>query len=213
MRLFVLLLLFTGVLGFTSVLNAVVTQKKAVTKAHAKKTIVKKADPKKQTIKKEAPKKEEVKKQKGGASFIGQYKDWAVQDFEDKGKKFAYMISSPKKSTGKYEKRGQAYLLISRQGDSKNGKDVVSFVAGYPYKASSAVEFIFQDNKKFIFFSQADRAWAPDDATDKAVIEAMKKGSLIKIKGKSSKDADIMDEISLAGFQAAYKVYLENNKL
>jgi hypothetical protein len=181
--------------------KAVVSKNIPVKNNVSKNVVQKKTDPKKPESKKEEP-----------VKLIGQYKDWIVQELVDKGKKQAYMICTPKKSTGKYDKRGQVYLMISRQGDHKTGKDVVSFVAGYAYKPSSQVDFVFQDNKKFTFFTQGERAWAPDDKTDKDSVEAMKKGSLIKIKGKSAKDTLTEDEISLAGFLAAYKIYLEKNK-
>lgn len=171
------------------------------TKNASKAVAQKKPEHKKTDQKKEEP-----------VKLVGQYKDWIVQELNDKGKKQVYMIGAPKKSTGKYDKRGQVYLLISRQGDAKTGKDIVSFASGYPYKANTQVDFIFQDNKKFTFFTQGDRAWAPDDKTDKAVVDAMKKGSIIKVKGKSAKDNLTEDEISLTGFMAAYKVYLEKNK-
>lgn len=177
----------------------------------AKNTAAKNISPKNNTSKAVPQKKIEQKKE-DPVKLIGQYKDWIVQEIVEKGKRQAYMIGSPKKSIGKYDKRGQVYLMISRQGDAKTGQDIVSFVAGYVYKANSQVDFIFQDNKKFTFFTQGERAWAPDDKTDKAVIDAMKKGSLLKIKGKSTKDTLTEDEISLSGFLAAYKIYLEKNK-
>ncbi|MDP1724461.1 MAG: invasion associated locus B family protein [Alphaproteobacteria bacterium] len=192
---------------FSSVVDAAPTTKNLASKAVVSKSVSSKNAPSKNIVqKKRENKKEEPVK------LIGQYKDWIVQELVDKGKRQAYMIGSPKKSTGKYDKRGQVYLLISRQGDLKTGKDIVSFAAGYTYKANAQVDFIFQDNKKFTFFTQGERAWAPDDKTDKAMVEAMKKGSLIKIKGKSTKDTLTEDEISLAGFLAAYKIYLEKNK-
>lgn len=196
---------------FSSVVEAAPVTKNIPSKAVVSKNIPAKTSPKNNVSKNVVQKKSEPKKEEP-VKLVGQYKDWIVQELVDKGKKQAYMICTPKKSTGKYDKRGQVYLMISRQGDHKTGKDVVSFVAGYAYKPNSQVDFVFQDNKKFTFFTQGERAWAPDDKTDKDSVEAMKKGSLIKIKGKSVKDTLTEDEISLAGFLAAYKVYLEKNK-
>ncbi|MFI5018219.1 MAG: invasion associated locus B family protein, partial [Dongiales bacterium] len=52
---------------------------------------------------------------------------------------------------------------------------------------------------------QKDRAWAKDATADKAMIDAMRKGSSLTVKGTSSRGTEITDTYSLLGFSKAYQ--------
>lgn len=131
----------------------------------------------------------------------GHHKNWIHQSCTEGKKKTHYIISQPTKSTGKYKKRGEVYLMVTREGK----KDVVSFVAGYSYKKGSSVSVRFDKGKTFKLFTDGDRAWAENEATDKNIIAELKKRNSLTVKGESSLGTKTDDHVSLSGFSAAYK--------
>ncbi|MFO7482758.1 invasion associated locus B family protein, partial [Oceanibaculum nanhaiense] len=54
-------------------------------------------------------------------------------------------------------------------------------------------------------FTVDDHAWAATAQEDKQLVEAMKKGSTMVIKGASSRGTETTDTYSLSGFTKAYE--------
>ena len=135
--------------------------------------------------------------------LLSVHKDWSAFTFMEDGKKVCFMASQPSKSQGNYTSRGEVFALIThRPGD--NSFDVVSFVAGYTHKKNSDVK-VNGGSKKYTLFTQADTAWASDDATDKALMNSIKSGSTMVVKGVSTRGTDTTDTYSLSGSTAAYQ--------
>lgn len=112
------------------------------------------------------------------------------------------MAGKPEKQEGvKGKSRGEVYALITSR-PAENSMNVFSYVAGYTYKpGGSAILNI--DGKAFTLFTKDDTAWAKDNATDKAIADAIKKGSLLKLKGISSHGTHTLDIFSLKGSSSA----------
>lgn len=135
--------------------------------------------------------------------LLSTHKNWSAFTFMENGKKVCFMASQPSKSQGNYTKRGEVFALVThRPGD--NSFDVVSFVAGYTFKKNSDVT-VNVAGKKYTLFTQADTAWTSDDATDKAVVSAIKAGNTMTVKGVSTRGTNTTDTYSLAGSTAAYE--------
>ena len=113
------------------------------------------------------------------------------------------MASTPKKDEGKYTKRGDIYVVVTHRPNEKS-YDVVNVNAGYPYKRSTEAELKI-GAKTFSLFTDGDKAWATTPAEDKAIVEAMKRGSRMIVNGTSAKGTKTKDTYSLNGFSAAYK--------
>ena len=83
----------------------------------------------------------------------------------------------------------------------------MSFQAGYPYKAGAPVT-VEIEKKKFELFtrpeSDPDGAWSRDAAMDKALVDAMRAGKTVLVKGTSSRGTETTDSFSLGGFTKAY---------
>jgi len=107
-------------------------------------------------------------------------------------------------SPGKKLKRGDAFLMITHR-PGENSKDVVSYKAGYNFKASSDVAVI-AGKKSFDLFTDKDTAWSRDPGTDHALAAAIRSGSTLKITGSPSMKgvASVSDSIPLKGAAAAY---------
>jgi len=123
------------------------------------------------------------------------FKDWSVFTH----KSTCYIGTAPIKQAGNYNQRGQPYVLIVNRGN----KDEVNISSGYPYKKGKDIH-ISVDSKKFQLFTKGEVAWAYDEATDKAIVVAMKRGSEMSVNGTSQKGTTSNDTYSLMGFTAAY---------
>ncbi len=137
-----------------------------------------------------------------GIKTIGIFGDWSAFQFSEDGNPACYMSSEPTKATGNYKQRGEVFAIIThRPAEKRIGE--VSIIAGYTYQKDSAVEVAI-DKQGFELFTQDDGAWAPDAATDKKLVQAMKKGNRMVVKGTSSRGTLTTDTYSLKGFTKAY---------
>ncbi|MBS0300307.1 MAG: hypothetical protein HRU78_12570 [Gammaproteobacteria bacterium] len=135
--------------------------------------------------------------------MIGQHGDWTAYMFMENNNKVCYMVSQPKKSEGNYSKRGDVYALITHRPAEKS-KNVFSYIAGYPYKPGGEATVIV-NNQNFRLFTQDDSAWAPDQATDNKITDAIKRGSSLVVKGASARGTETTDTFGLSGSTAAHK--------
>ncbi|MEH6404847.1 MAG: invasion associated locus B family protein [Sneathiella sp.] len=134
---------------------------------------------------------------------LGVFKDWQAYTWSESGKKICYMLSRPTKSLPKGVKRGDIYLMITYRPKSKS-KEEVSHVTGYTYKDKSVVSLAIGE-RQFKLATDSDVAWVPEGESDTKLISAMRKGSKLVVKGRSSRDTLTTDSYSLQGFTAAHK--------
>ena len=133
---------------------------------------------------------------------IGSFGKWRAHTFEDQGKKACYMTSQPVKDEGKYNKRGEIYVMVVHR-PSDQVRDEVSFWAGYAFKDKSRVEVAI-DGRKFEVVPIEEIAWAPDPESDRKLVAAMKAGNTMVVEGTSQRGTDTKDTYSLTGFTKAY---------
>lgn len=138
-----------------------------------------------------------------GIERIGDFGYWSAYSFKENGQPVCYMASAPTKAEGNYDKRGDIYARITHR-PADNTSDEVSLLAGYTYKDKSPVELKI-GSKAFTLFSHEDTAWAPDAAMDKRLVQAMKAGNSMVVRGTSSRGTVTTDTYSLVGFTKAYR--------
>jgi hypothetical protein len=135
---------------------------------------------------------------------INRFTDWLAQTYDDSGKTLCYATSAPKKQAGNFKSRGNPYIAITHAPQS-GVRDQVSYIAGYDLKPNSEVILTIGDQNFSLSVLQKDRAWAKDGTVDKAMIDAMRKGSSLTVKGTSARGTEITDTYSLLGFSKAYQ--------
>ncbi len=135
---------------------------------------------------------------------IGEYGDWTAYSYKEGKNTICYMASTPKKDEGKYKMRGEIYAVVTHRPAEKS-YNVVNFVAGYTYKNNSKVVVKIGTTAFNNLFTHGDNAWAPDNSTDKKLVEAMKRGHRMTVEGISSRGTKTKDTYSLAGFSGAYR--------
>lgn len=135
-------------------------------------------------------------------SRLGEYRDWRAFTYDEDGNRVCYMASEPTKDEGDYTRRGDIYAMVTHR-PAQGTSNVVSFVIGYTFQEDSRVT-VQIDGQEFTLFTHNDTAWAPDAQTDSALVDAMREGRDMVVRGTSSRGTDTTDTYSLLGFTRAH---------
>jgi len=136
-------------------------------------------------------------------TLLGQYGDWGAYTASPEGKKVCFSLAKPKSSTTTPagRKRDPAFVFISTR-PSENVRNEISVVIGYSFKASSDATAEI-GTTKFAMYTQNDGAWIKNVAEEARLIDAMRKGADLTIKGTSSRGTTSTDTYSLKGLTQA----------
>jgi hypothetical protein len=135
--------------------------------------------------------------------LLGQYGEWGAYTATPSGKKLCFVLAKPGSSQTEPANRPRdpAYLFIStRPGDKV--KDEVSLIIGYPLKANTEVTAAV-GGTNFALYTQEDGAWIKNASDEPKMIEAMRKGSDLVVKGESGRGTKTTDTFSLKGISQA----------
>ena len=112
-------------------------------------------------------------------------------------------VSKPKKSEGKYSKRGDIFAIVTHL-PGQNKWNEFSIVAGYNYKSNSNPDITIGD-MKFQLFTSGSRAWSFSPSDDDKIIKYLKNSMKMQVVGTSSRGTITTDMFSLMGFSKAYQ--------
>ena len=134
-------------------------------------------------------------------TLLGQYADWGAYTATPEGKKVCFTLAKPKSSTTNPagRKRDPAYVFISTR-PTENVRNEISVVIGYPFKGDATAEV---GPTKFAMYTQNDGAWIKNVAEEARLIDAMRKGADLTIKGVSTRGTSSTDTYSLKGLAQA----------
>jgi hypothetical protein len=136
-------------------------------------------------------------------TLLGQYGDWGAYTASPGSNKVCFALAKPK--TTKMEpagrQRGQSYLFISTRPGEKV-KNEVSVIIGYPFKSSSDATAEIGP-AKFAMYTQNDGAWIKNVGEEARMVDAMRKGADVTVKGTSGRGAQSTDQYSLKGLAQA----------
>lgn len=135
--------------------------------------------------------------------LVGQYGDWGVYSANPGGKKVCFALAKPVKAWTEppNRKRDPAYLFISSR-PADQVKDEVSVMFGYPTSPNrdASVEI---SGANFAVHTQADGGWVKNAAEEPRLVESMRKGMQMTVKGFSARGAKTFDVYSLKGVSKA----------
>lgn len=134
--------------------------------------------------------------------YLGTNRDWHAFQYMENGNRICYMASRPLEEQGDYTSRGDVFVLVTHR-PAENSRDVVSFIAGYSYGDDSDVTVTIGGNT-FRMFTEDDTAWARDESTDRRIVQAMRRGADMVVRGTSARGTLTTDTYSLFGFTATY---------
>ena len=97
--------------------------------------------------------------------------------------------------------RGASYLFVSTRPAEKV-KNEVSVIIGYPFKSSSDATAEV-GTTKFAMYTQNDGAWIKNVAEEARMVDAMRKGADLTVKGTSGRGTQSTDQYSLKGLAQA----------
>ena len=134
---------------------------------------------------------------------ISEFKDWTAYTVKEKGGLACYMASQPKSTAPKGAKRGLIWTIITHR-PYKKVKNEVSIYVGYPFKGESEA-IVDIDGKQYKLFTSDETAWASSPGMDATLVQAMRKGAKLVVRGVSQRGTKTTDRYSLSGFTAAHK--------
>ena len=135
--------------------------------------------------------------------LVGSYRDWdTFTVVGESGTKLCYIISVPKDIIPKNVNRGRIYVTVSHKPHLRI-RDEVNIIVGYPFRSGSTATATV-GSTRHTFFTEGDGAWMATPREDAAVVESMRRGNAMVIRGTSSRGTNTRDRYSLMGFTAAY---------
>ena len=139
----------------------------------------------------------------GQPTMLGQYGDWGAYTGTSGGKKVCFALGRPSSSQTNPPNRPRdpAYMFVSTR-PAENVRNEVSIVIGYSFKANSEASAEI-DAAKFAMYTQNDGAWIKEAADENRLIDAMRKGSNLVVKGTSGRGTETTDRYSLKGIAQA----------
>lgn len=132
---------------------------------------------------------------------LGEFQDWAAYTYSADSGPVCYIVSQPKDWEPKNVNRGPIFFLVTHR-PSDRVRNEVNTIIGYPFKENSTATVTVGD-AKFDLFTSGDGAWADSADRDRAIVEAMKGGSTMQLKGTSWRGTNTTDRYSLRGVSAA----------
>jgi len=141
----------------------------------------------------------------GGAqpTLLGQYGEWGAYTASPGGKKICFVLAKPANSSTlpPNRPRDPTWMFISTRPAEKV-KEEVSVIFGYGHKPNSDAN-IEVAGGSYAMYTQADGAWVKNAAEEPKLVETMRKGQDLTVKGTSAKGTVSTDVYSLKGLSLA----------
>ena len=136
-------------------------------------------------------------------TLLGQYGDWGAYTASPGGARICFALAKPKttKTEPVGRKRDPSYVFVSTR-PAENVKNEVSVIIGYSFKSNSDATAEVGP-AKFAMYTQNDGAWIKNAAEEARLVDAMRKGSDVTIKGVSARGTATTDVFSLKGLAQA----------
>lgn len=132
---------------------------------------------------------------------IGKFTGWDAYEHTDKGSKLCYLHAQPQKKEPASAKRGEIYILVTHKPKEKI-RNEVSIYFGYPLKDATPAQAVIGPTTIDMFTHQ-EAAWASDATTDQKLVDALRKGKTLVVRGESSRGTKTIDTYDLDGFGQA----------
>lgn len=135
--------------------------------------------------------------------LLGQYANWGAYTASPGGKKVCFAISKPTASETDppNRPRNPIYLFISTRPADKVTNEV-SIIIGYPFKPGSEASAQI-GSTTFALYTQQDGAWIKNAAEEAQMVDAMRAGDAVIVKGESAKGTKTTDKFDLKGISQA----------
>ena len=141
----------------------------------------------------------------GGAqpTLLGQFGEWGAYTASPGGKKVCFALAKPTSSetVPANRPRNPAYMFVSTRPADKVTNEL-SLTIGYAFRASSEATAEI-GSTTFALSTQQDGAWIKNGAEQAHMVDAMRAGQSVVVKGVSGHGTKSTDTFSLKGFSQA----------
>jgi hypothetical protein len=141
----------------------------------------------------------------GGAepTLIGQFGSWGAYSAAPGGRKICFALAKPSssKTNPPNRPRDPAYVFVASRPSERVANEV-SVSIGYQLKPGSEGSLEI-GSAKYAMYTQGDGLWIKNAADEAAMVEALKRGADVTVKGMSSKGTETTDVFSLKGLAQA----------
>lgn len=137
-------------------------------------------------------------------ALLGQFGEWgAYAATAPSGKKVCFALAKPATATTTppNRPRDQAWLFISSRPAEKV-RDEVSVVFGYSLRPNSDANIEISGGN-YVLNTQGDGAWVKNPAEEPKLVEVLRKGHEVTVKGTSARGTASIDVYSLKGLSQA----------
>jgi hypothetical protein len=136
-------------------------------------------------------------------SLLGQYETWSAYTATPNGRKVCFAVARPASSQSDPPNRPREQVLaFVASRPAEKVKEEVSILIGYTFKPSSEATLAVGP-AKFALYTQNDSAWVRHSGEEPKLLDAMRKGSDMVIKGTSERGTQTSDTFSLKGISQA----------
>lgn len=135
----------------------------------------------------------------GGTFLIQTFGDWGAYTSGKDKSKVCYAMTQPKERGPKGLKRDPAYVFVSFRGA---GRTEMSVIMGYPLKPGVAANATI-GNDKYDLLTKDNSAWLKEEKEEREMVDSLRAGAAMIVKGTSAKGNDTTDRYSLTGAGAA----------
>lgn len=140
------------------------------------------------------------------AERLGTFETWSAYRIPDSDPVRCYVAGQPRKSEGNYTRRGDVYAFVEmRRGEKRPG--AVSFQAGYRFQNDGEAVVEVADRGSFRLYTVDGVAWV-FDKDQAGIVEAMRRGLTMVVRGVSWRGTRTTDTYDLRGFTAASNAIL-----
>jgi len=136
-------------------------------------------------------------------TLLGLYGEWGAYTASPGGRKICFVLAKPTSSSTlpPNRPRDPAYMFVSTRPAEKV-KDEVSVIFGYGLKPNSDAN-IEVAGGGYAMYTQGDGGWVKNAAEEPKLVETMRKGQNLTVKGTSAKGTVSTDVYSLKGLSSA----------
>ena len=136
-------------------------------------------------------------------TLIGQYGTWGAYSATPNGKRVCFALAKPtsSKTNPPNRPRDPAYAFVSTRPGEKVVNEV-SVMIGYMLKPGSE-STLEVGGAAYAMYTQGDGLWIKNAAEEERMVDAMRKGADLTVKGTSGRGTQSIDEYSLKGLPQA----------
>lgn len=130
--------------------------------------------------------------------MLGTFSDWQAMRYVEDGSQVCAMWTDPTRSSAR-----KAHAFVAHRRGPRSFNEVsVSF--GVELRDGSKVEATI-DKQRFELYTDGDSAWNPSAGEDRRMVDAMRAGAELTVRGTAADGTTLSDTYSLMGFTAAHR--------